>query len=68
MHFNVCNIFLKPWNIIRSLFKASVAIKIKKMFEEEESIEIVKFLGSVTNIENYQKITNQVWRKYKSII
>ena len=38
------------------------------MFEEEESIEIVKFLGSITNIENYQKITNQVWRKYKSII
>ena len=38
------------------------------MFEEEESIEIVKFLGSITNIENYQKITNQVWRKYKSRI
>ena len=39
MHFNVCNIFLKPWNIISSLFKASVAIKIKKCLKKKNQLK-----------------------------
>ena len=30
----------------------------KKIFKEEESIDILKFLGLITNIEEYQKIYN----------
>ena len=37
----------------------------KKIFKEEWSIEILKFIGFITNIEEYQKIYNQDWRKRK---
>ena len=40
-------------------------IRIWKMFNEEESITIIKILGLITNIEEYQKIYNHVWRKHK---
>ena len=40
----------------------------KKILKEEESIEILKSLGIITNIEMYQKMYNHIWRKYKSII
>ena len=30
----------------------------KKIFKEEESIDILKFLGLITNIEEYQKTYN----------
>ena len=40
----------------------------KKLFKEEWSIEILKFIGFITNIEEYQKIYNQDWRKHKSRI
>ena len=36
------------------------------MFKEEESIEILKILGLITNIEGHQKIHNHEWRKNKS--
>ena len=36
------------------------------MFKEEESIEILKILGLITNIEEHQKIHNHEWRKNKS--
>ena len=31
-------------------------MKMKKIFKEEESIEILKILGLINNIEEYQKI------------
>ena len=38
-------------------FAVIVVINIK-IFKEEESIEILKILGLITNIEEYQKIYN----------
>ena len=32
----------------------------EKLFKEEESIEILKILGLINNIEEYQKIYNNV--------
>ena len=43
-------------------------MNIKKIFKEEESIEILKILGLITNIDEYQKLYNHVWRKPKSKI
>ena len=38
----------------------------KKIFKEEDSIKILKILGLITNIEEYQKLYNHIWRKHKS--
>ena len=43
-------------------------MNMKKIFKEEESIEILKILGLINNTEEYQKIYNHVWRKHKSRI
>ena len=40
----------------------------KKIFKEEKSIEILKILGLINNIAEYQKIYNHAWRKHKSRI
>ena len=40
----------------------------EKIFTEEESIEILKVLGLINNIDEYQKIYNHVRKKYKSRI
>ena len=40
----------------------------KKKIMEEESVEILKILGLITNMEKYQKIYNHVCRKHKSRI
>ena len=37
----------------------------KKIFKEEESIEILKILYLIANKEEYQKIYNHLWRKYE---
>ena len=37
------------------LFTVNVVKTIKKIFKEETSIEILKFLHLITNIEEYQK-------------
>ena len=38
---------------------------ITKIFEEEESIEILKILGVINDIKEYHKIYNHGWRKHK---
>ena len=38
------------------------------MFKEEESIEISKIISLISNIDRYQKIYNNDWRKHKSRI
>ena len=38
------------------------------IFKEEKSIEILKILGLINNIAEYQKIYNHAWRKHKSRI
>ena len=40
----------------------------KKMFKEEESIEILNFLGLVTGTEEHQKMYNHAWRRHESRI
>ena len=39
-----------------------------KIIKEEESIEILKILGLITDVEEYLKKYNYVWRKHKSRI
>ena len=41
------------------LFAESAVMNIKKIFKKEESIEILKILGLISNTEEYQKIQNQ---------
>ena len=43
-------------------------MSMKKIFEEEESIEIFEILGLINDIEEYQKIYNHAWKKHKSRI
>ena len=74
---NVCNKYIKFKNPkISYIFKKTLDLCIvyskcghecNKVFKEEESIEILK-IGLITNIEEYQKIYNHVWRKHKSRI
>ena len=72
---NVCNKYRKFKKleiscILKKAFKSflfftvSVVMNMKKIFKEE-SMEILKILGLITNIEEYQKIYNHVWRKHK---
>ena len=42
--------------------------KDEKIFKEEESIEILKILALINNIEEYKKIYNDIKRKRKSRI
>ena len=35
-------------------------MNIKRKFKEEDSIEILKILGLITNIDEYQKIYNHI--------
>ena len=39
---------------------------IKKIFQEEESFKILKTLGLITNVEDYEKIYKNDWRKHES--
>ena len=43
---------IKHWFIL--LFVKSVAVKIKNIYKEEESIEILKIIGLINNMEKYQ--------------
>ena len=57
----------------RRFKKTDVSIVYNKCDHEyeifkEESIEIMKIIGLVTKIGEYQKIYNHVWRKSKSRI
>ena len=66
---NVCNkhrkfkkkleyyIFLKE---VFLLFTVSVVMNMKKIFKEKDSIEILKIVGLIANIEEYQKLHNHV--------
>ena len=40
----------------------------KKIFKEEDSIQILKILSLITNIEEYQELYHHAWRKHKSRI
>ena len=53
------HIFLKT-TIDLSIANSNCGNECKKILKEEESIEILKFIGLITNIEVYQKIYNHV--------
>ena len=70
MYCNVCNEYrkLKKTEILY-IFKKALSISIvysecgheyEQVFKEEESTEILKILGLINNIEEYQKIYNRV--------
>ena len=42
------------------LFTVSVVMNIKKIFKEEDSIEILKIIGLITNIGEFLKLYNHV--------
>ena len=71
MYCNVCNKIenlkknnqiLKKEHQVIELFTVSVVINMKKIFKEEESIEVLKTLSLIKNVEEYQKIYNYFWR------
>ena len=45
------------------MFAVSVAMNIKT-FKKEESIKLLKILGLIANVEDYQKICNHDWRQH----
>ena len=52
-----CHIFKKN---IKSIVYNKCGHEYKKIFKEEESIEVLKILGFINNIEEHEKIYNQV--------
>ena len=48
------------------MFTVSVIINIKKIFKEKQSIKILKIIGLIINLVEYQKIYNHAQRKHKS--
>ena len=68
MHCNVCNRYRKSKKAkISYIFKETLSLcfaysncghEYIKIFKEEESIEILKIIGLINNIEEYQKIYN----------
>ena len=64
---NVCNEYRKSEKIY--IFKKALSLCIvyskcghecKKIFKEEDSIEILKLLSLITNLEEYHKLWNHV--------
>ena len=70
MYCNVCNKYRKSKKIkISYIFKKILSLSIvyskcgheyEKIFQEEESMKILKILGLITNIEEYNRIYNHV--------
>ena len=52
--------------LVLSITCDSCSGKEEKMIKEEELVEILKVLGSVRNIEEYQINTKFGWRKHNS--
>ena len=69
MYCNVCNKYRKSKKTMSYIFKKALSLSIvcskcghkyENIFKEEESIEILKILGVIDNIDEYQKICNPV--------
>ena len=58
--------FLRTLNL--SIVYSKSGYEYAKIFKEEKSIEILKILGLINNIEKYQKIYNHARKKHKSRI
>ena len=78
MYCNVCNKYRKlkkTW--ISYIFEKTLSLSVvyskwgheqKKVLKEEESIETLKTIGLIHNIEEYQKIYDRAWSKHESRI
>ena len=53
------HIFFKKHQIFL-LFTVNMVMNIKKTFKEEESMEILRILSLITNIEDYRKLYNHL--------
>ena len=62
----------RPYICHKTFFPFSICKKCgsedEKTFKDKKSTEILKIIGLITNIEEYQKIYNHFWRKHKSTI
>ena len=62
MYCNVCSKYRKSektkisYIFKKTLFTVSAVMNKKKLFKEEQSIEILKLLDLMNNVEEYQKI------------
>ena len=70
---NTDNLKTLKYHIFKKTLSLSIVYskcghKYDKIFKEEQSIEILKILGLINDIEKYQNIYNHAWRKYNSII
>ena len=75
MYCNVCNKYRKfKKNKTSYIFKKALSLSVvyskcghecEKIFKEEESVEILRILGLINNIEEHQKIYNYVWKRHK---
>ena len=73
MYCNVCNQYRKlkkplKYHMLKkplslSFVSSKCGHQYEKIFKEEESFEILKSI--INNIEEYQKIYHNVWRKHK---
>ena len=78
IYWNVCNKCRKSKNakisyIVEKTSHLSIVYsnfdhEYKKIFNEKESIEILKILVLITNIEEYRKICNHLWGRHRSRI
>ena len=66
--FKNCKIYICYKTFLFSSILNKCESEYEKKNMEEESVEILKILGLITNMEKYQKIYNHVCRKHKSRI
>ena len=65
---NLKTSYLLEKTLVLSIICSKCKDEDEKMFNEEESIEILKILGLIHNIEEHEKIENHAWRRHESKI
>ena len=60
--------YLLEKTLVLSIICSKCKNEDEKIFNEEESIKILKIFCLINNIEEYQNIYNNVWRKHESRI
>ena len=63
----IYHIFLKK-TFSLSIVYSKFSHEYEQIFKDEEWIEVLKILALINNIEEHNRIYNNVWRKYKSRI
>ena len=63
---NLKNLKTLRKNISSFTICSKCKVEDEKMFKEEESIDILKILGLIHNIEEYEKIENHAWKNHET--